>query len=1453
MPAYLPRAYRTLTRIFDFLPLSGGRRILTILAFLPLSGGWGVALAIDTLQVTTPDPVLEQWRWTEFDRTSGLAEVVRDITQDRGGNIWFATQHGVQRYDGHRWTTYTTEEGLAHNEVRTVMQAQDGAMWFGTANGISRFDPSLPEQEAWTTYTTADGLPYNSVETASTLSGSALIQARDGTIWVSLREPKVGTAICRFDPSPRHRSGQAPESGQAVWRSIDLPETSTHRTSIYEASDHTFWVLHGFDIFQFDGTNWTQHTPPNGSGVSIPTGILESSPGVFWVSFLRGGIGQLNTSDDSDSRWRIYTNQDSLEEVVYRSIFQTQDGAIWATGDRGLSRFEAGQWKVYSQEELPHLEGRMIVGKTLPDGTIWFQNKAEAQVFRFDPSNTRWTVYSHLPNTPVLGGAEAGTDYLFAMGDIVWFPTQDGVVRYDGKTWTRYTAADGLINGLVSTVLKGKDSSLWVAGQHKGKSGAARFDGKTWQIFSQADGMVGENIYAGYVAQNGDLWLGTKSGLGRGVSHGVMCYNGENWTVYSTEEGLPHNTIYSISQTSDGAIWIGTLDGLSRFDPSAGSDVWTTFTEEKELNGRKIRTLCPTPNGDLWTGYGYTGRGASRYDGTNWTHYLEENGPDGNAVMEITRSRDGTLWFGTDTGTSRYDGTSWTHYTRNEIPISFANFRTIAETSDGAIWIGGGGEALRLMPDRDPPETSLKMSIDRVSSVGNILLKWSGHDAWNSTRAINLRYQHHLNNGPWSDWSGETDHTFMGLSSGNHTFGVRTADQDGNIDPTPAVHTFLVEAPWWKNPYVLGGSILLLGLVSLQTGRVIRRDRRLRAANQKLDESNQELTVEAALERVRAKAQGMQESEDLHNVSATLSETFEDLGFSMFRFSIYILDEEADTVESFPTHKDKDYEKGRFTKASFREWVETLVQAQESMEARKQDHPHFVFEVAGEDRVAFFRNVKSVYKHSKPGWLENSLRTLPDPMIEHEVFFPHGFLGFNGAVSFSEADLAVASRFAGVFDFAYTRFLELQEKEARNRELEATNRAMSEANKELFQANLALQRDSAVERIRGEVQAMEQTSDFEQVLSLLSEDLKAVGLSFDTCEIDVLDEPVDELTMPYFVERGFRYTTYAIQPDGTVTSESYHNPAPFPTVIRETLERFIEGEPWQGRSGQNAIVEVPASNYGRLRITSSERQDFTKEDIDSLQDFASAIALGYARYLDIREIQEQTQRKSAFLASMSHELRTPMNAIKGFTNLVLRREKDLSDRNRENLEKVTQASDHLLAMINDILDLSKIEAGRMDVNPEPFDMKTLVTYCCATVSPLLEEKPDVNLEQDVADGIEQANTDQGRIRQMLINLLSNAIKFTDSGSVTVRAKQDDGLLVLSVSDTGQGIPDEEVLTIFDEYRQVKGSDKGRKGTGLGLSITKQFAELLGGSIGVESQAGKGSTFTVRVPVVYKEA
>ena len=192
----------------------------------------------------------------------------------------------------------------------------------------------------------------------------------------------------------------------------------------------------------------------------------------------------------------------------------------------------------------------------------------------------------------------------------------------------------------------------------------------------------------------------------------------------------------------------------------------------------------------------------------------------------------------------------------------------------------------------------------------------------------------------------------------------------------------------------------------------------------------------------------------------------------------------------------------------------------------------------------------------------------------------------------------------------------------------------------------------------------------------------------------------------------------------------------------------------------------------------------------------------------------------------------------------------MEDRSRENLQKATQASDHLLAMINDLLNLSKIEAGHMDVNPAPFDVRKMLASCCATIEPLV--KAEVKLIQEVADEVGEAHSDESRLKQIVINLLSNARKFTEQGEIRVRASVLNGMLEISVADSGVGIPAEALDTIFEEFQQVKGEHQKEKGTGLGLSITKGWTELLGGSIGVESEVGKGSTFTVRVPVMYKE-
>lgn len=233
-----------------------------------------------------------------------------------------------------------------------------------------------------------------------------------------------------------------------------------------------------------------------------------------------------------------------------------------------------------------------------------------------------------------------------------------------------------------------------------------------------------------------------------------------------------------------------------------------------------------------------------------------------------------------------------------------------------------------------------------------------------------------------------------------------------------------------------------------------------------------------------------------------------------------------------------------------------------------------------------------------------------------------------------------------------------------------------------------------------------------------------------------------------------------------------------------------------------------------------------------------------------RRLSLEGQTKARFLANMSHELRTPMNAIIGFTSLMLDdRSLQLNDRHRRSLERVSRNARDLLELINNVLDLSKIEAGRMDIYSEPADAADLIERALAVVESLKEARP-IKLSYHVEDGLPAMRTDRTKLQQILINLLSNAIKFTEQGEVKVTAERAGPDRVrIAVSDTGVGIADSDIAKIFEEFRQAGATGRGAKtGTGLGLAITRRLVELLGGEMSVSSREGQGSVFTVTLPL-----
>ncbi|MEE9448572.1 MAG: response regulator [Ignavibacteriaceae bacterium] len=236
-----------------------------------------------------------------------------------------------------------------------------------------------------------------------------------------------------------------------------------------------------------------------------------------------------------------------------------------------------------------------------------------------------------------------------------------------------------------------------------------------------------------------------------------------------------------------------------------------------------------------------------------------------------------------------------------------------------------------------------------------------------------------------------------------------------------------------------------------------------------------------------------------------------------------------------------------------------------------------------------------------------------------------------------------------------------------------------------------------------------------------------------------------------------------------------------------------------------------------------------------------------------QKAEESTKVKSQFLASMSHELRTPMNSILGLTELILEKA-DFNGKNKERLEVVLSSGRRLMTLINDILDLSKIEAGKMDIREEDTLVEELIEEVANSINPLvLNKKIGFNIVRNTNTKI-IIHTDRGKIVQVLINLLGNAVKFTDEGSVSLQISTAKDMLKFDVKDTGIGIPQDEQKYVFEEFRQVDGSTaKKYGGTGLGLAICKKIAGLLGGEISVISKVGEGATFSFAVPIKFVDS
>jgi signal transduction histidine kinase/ActR/RegA family two-component response regulator len=294
-------------------------------------------------------------------------------------------------------------------------------------------------------------------------------------------------------------------------------------------------------------------------------------------------------------------------------------------------------------------------------------------------------------------------------------------------------------------------------------------------------------------------------------------------------------------------------------------------------------------------------------------------------------------------------------------------------------------------------------------------------------------------------------------------------------------------------------------------------------------------------------------------------------------------------------------------------------------------------------------------------------------------------------------------------------------------------------------------------------------------------------------------------------------------------------------------------------AGWRSVVAVPMLRddriVGSLVVRRKRTGDFSEETLDLLETFASQSAVALLNAQLFRELKVQSaelelasRHKSEFLASMSHELRTPLNAVLGFSEVLLERMfGDINERQEEYLRDIHGSGKHLLELLNEILDLSKVEAGRMDLEYSSFELRSLLEDAAS----MLRERASVHgisLRLEVGDDVGPLYADELRLKQVVLNLMTNAVKFTgDGGSVVVRAVRGQGTVDITVQDTGIGVPEADRERIFESFQQGGRGSSREEGTGLGLTLSRRIVELLGGRMWMESEVGVGSTFGFSLP------
>jgi signal transduction histidine kinase/ligand-binding sensor domain-containing protein len=1015
-----------------------------------------------------------------------------------------------------------------------------------------------------------------------------------------------------------------------------------------------------------------------------------------------------------------------------------------------------------------------------------------------------WRLDQGLPQISVNAIAQTPENY-------IWVGTDDGLARFDGMHFTIFNRSNvpELSSSAFQALLVSKEGALWAATS----SGLVQYSNARFRTYTLKDGLPHGYISSIAIDAKDELWLGTVGG-------GLVRFSGGKFITHNTANGLAHDEVWAVTSSADGSIWAGTRRGLSRFKNGS----FLTYTAANGLPDIWVHTLCDDGSGGLYIG---TENGLYHLKSSDLSMARPVPGLDSISIQTLSVDRNGIVWVGTRyAGVKRIHGGVVSNYTSAQ-GLSNDQIWSLWEDREGNLWIGtrGGGLNCLRNPEILPYGKPEGLGEGTVWSVredrGGVL--WIGSEQHGVLRLKDGRVQQYtraeglLRNEVGASAEAANGDMWFGTDAGLNRIskGRVTSIVAGPGAPIGHIRAIHAEADGSLWIATMGN-----GISRFQDGRF----RQYTKRDGLPDDWVRVILKDSSGALWFGTNQGLACFKGGRFVSFKHSSELQ-------RESIYALHEDRDGVLWIGTDS-----------AGLARLDKNTLTFVDTRQGLVDDVVYSILEDNAGDlwcscNLGVFRVSRRELNALARGELEKVTANLfdtADGMRSRECnggIQPSAWKSATGHLWFPTIDGVVSLNPSVLKRHWLSPSILLKNVSIDRQPVSFANYVSMPPSHGDLEFEYTGINFFAPERIR-----------FKYKLAGFDRDWVDAGT---------------RRTAYYTKVPPGKYEFYvtAVGPNGARDLKT----ASFKFELRYA---FYQTAWFYGLCITSLILVGLAAYLLRLKVLKAhERQllQLVDERTCELKEEIKERKQAQEEALQARMQAESASRvKSEFLASMSHELRTPLNAIIGYSELL---QEEINDAEQveivSDLQKIQTAGKHLLGLVSDVLDLSKIEAGKIIICPELFNVRNLIDEIAATAKPLLENNRNT-LSIINCPGLGRMNADPLRMRQILFNLVSNACKFTENGQIWIESErttvEDMAWIHFRIKDTGIGISAEQLGRLFRPFTQANAST-GRRfgGTGLGLTISQHFCRLMGGEISVASKPGEGSIFTVCLPADIEEA